>query len=169
MLEITFKNDLFDINNTGVLFNLQVTGDEIVEFKEMHCLQPRGRYDLKLYPTFIHFHGKTFDYKVPISTVYRMFLLPHRDNRSIFFVLNVDPPIKHGQTRYHFVILQFDKNSELTVELKLSEEDLQKKYEGKLTKEMSGECHFLLKESPFILYVTNLLVANFIKNKQTKH
>ena len=36
------------------------------------------RYDIKMYPTFIHLHGKTFDYKIPASTVMRLFLLPHK-------------------------------------------------------------------------------------------
>ena len=31
-----------------------------------------------MYPTFIHLHGKTFDYKIPTGTVMRLFLLPHK-------------------------------------------------------------------------------------------
>ena len=38
----------------------------------------KPRYDIKMYPTFIHLHGKTFDYKIPASTVMRLFLLPHK-------------------------------------------------------------------------------------------
>ena len=40
------------------------TGNDIASFREIHSLSPRGRYDIKMYPTFIHLHGKTFDYKV---------------------------------------------------------------------------------------------------------
>lgn len=47
----------------------------------------RGRYDIKIYPTFLALHGKTFDYKIPISTILRLFLLPHRDGRRMFFVV----------------------------------------------------------------------------------
>ena len=83
------------------------------------------RYDIKMYPTFIHLHGKTFDYKIPASTVMRLFLLPHKvifkiatccahcgwvcpqDQRQMFFCVNLDPPIKQGQTRYHYLIFTF--------------------------------------------------------------
>ena len=47
----------------------------------------RGRYDLKLYPTFIQLHGKTFDYKIPYSSVLRMFLLPLNE-RQMYFVVS---------------------------------------------------------------------------------
>ena len=50
----------------------------------------------------------------------------------------MDPPIKQGQTRYPFLVLQFDKDEEMSVHLNISEEDLEKEYEGKLQAEMSG-------------------------------
>lgn len=117
---------------------IQATGDAIAVFTEVQCLTPRGRYDIKIYPTFLQLHGKTFDYKIPFTTVLRLFLLPHKDGRQMFFVVSLDPPIKQGQTRYHFLILLFNKDDEMTIELGLSNEDLEKKYEGKLTQEMSG-------------------------------
>ncbi|GFQ67347.1 FACT complex subunit SSRP1 [Trichonephila clavata] len=117
---------------------IQATGDAIVTFKELQCLTPRGRYDIKVFPTFIQLHGKTFDYKIPLTTILRLFLLPHKDNRQMFFVLSLDPPIKQGQTRYQFLILLFSKEEETTVDLSLSEEDIKEKYEDRLQKEMSG-------------------------------
>ncbi|KOB67683.1 FACT complex subunit Ssrp1 [Operophtera brumata] len=62
-----------------------------------------GRYDIKVFQTFFQLHGKTFDYKIPMSTVLRLFLLPHKDTRQMFFVVSLDPPIKQGQTRYHYL------------------------------------------------------------------
>lgn len=47
-----------------------------------------GRYDIRIYPTFLHLHGKTFDYKIPYTTVLRLFLLPHKDQRQMFFVVS---------------------------------------------------------------------------------
>ena len=76
------------------------TGDAIAIFQEINCLAPRGRYAIKMYPNFIHLHGKTFDYKIPVSSVMRLFLLPHKDHRQMYFCVNLDPPIKQGQTRY---------------------------------------------------------------------
>lgn len=48
---------------------------------------PSLRYDIRIYPTFLHLHGKTFDYKIPYTTVLRLFLLPHKDQRQMFFVV----------------------------------------------------------------------------------
>ncbi|XP_021364929.1 FACT complex subunit SSRP1-like isoform X2 [Mizuhopecten yessoensis] len=56
----------------------------------------------------------------------------------MFFVVSLDPPIKQGQTRYPFIILLFQKDDEMTLELGQSDEDFETKYEGKLQREMSG-------------------------------
>ncbi|CAH8546058.1 unnamed protein product [Heterobilharzia americana] len=117
---------------------IQVTGDFLIEFKQLQCLQPRGRYDIKLYPSFIHLHGKSFDFKVPKNTITRLMMLPHPDNRQIFFAVQLDPPIKHGQTRYHFIILLFDKDSHVDLEMTATEDWLQQQFSGKLTRNISG-------------------------------
>ncbi|CAL8096739.1 unnamed protein product [Calicophoron daubneyi] len=117
---------------------LQVTGDFLVEFKQLQCLQPRGRYDVKLYPGFVHLHGKSFDFKIPKSTIMRLLMLPHPDTRQIFFVLQLDPPIKYGQTRYYFAIFLFETDSHIDVEMAVSEEWLQEHFQGKLTKDIAG-------------------------------
>ncbi|XP_064461174.1 FACT complex subunit SSRP1-like [Ornithodoros turicata] len=117
---------------------IQATGDAIATFKELQCLTPRGRYDIKVFTSFIQLHGKTFDYKIPLTTVLRLFLLPHKDNRQVFFVLSLDPPIKQGQTRYHYLILLFNKEEETTMELMMSEEDIHEKFEDRIQKNMSG-------------------------------
>uniref|UniRef100_A0A4W5MFI4 FACT complex subunit SSRP1 n=1 Tax=Hucho hucho TaxID=62062 RepID=A0A4W5MFI4_9TELE len=68
---------------------IQATGDAVCVFKELQCLTPRGRYDILIYPAFLHLHGKTFDYKIPYTTVLRLFLLPHKDQRQMFFPLRL--------------------------------------------------------------------------------
>ncbi len=47
-----------------------------------------GRYDIKVYSSHLSLHGKTFDYKIPISHILRLFLLPHRDGRHMYFVVS---------------------------------------------------------------------------------
>lgn len=121
-------------------------GECIAEFKELQCLTPRGRYDIKIFPTFIQLHGKTFDYKIPITSVLRLFQLPHKDSRQVFFVLSLDPPIKQGQTRYHFLILLFNKDEDLNIELGLSESEIREKYEGKLSKIMTGPVYEIVSK-----------------------
>uniref|UniRef100_A0A665T3D1 FACT complex subunit SSRP1 n=1 Tax=Echeneis naucrates TaxID=173247 RepID=A0A665T3D1_ECHNA len=120
---------------------IQATGDAVCIFKELQCLTPRGRYDIRIYPTFLHLHGKTFDYKIPYTTVLRLFLLPHKDQRQMFFVISLDPPIKQGQTRYHFLILLFSKEENINLTLNMSEDEVERRFEGKLSKNMSGSLY----------------------------
>ncbi|GFN86488.1 fact complex subunit ssrp1 [Plakobranchus ocellatus] len=117
---------------------IEISGESICTLQEIQCLTPRGRYDLKLFPSFLQLHGKTFDFKIPYQTILRLFLLTHKDNRQMYFVVSLDPPIKQGQTRYHFLILLFQKEDEMQLELNLSQEEIDSKYEGKLQKEMNG-------------------------------
>lgn len=117
---------------------IKVTGKSIATFRELQCLTPRGRYDIKLFPSFIQLHGKTFDYKIPVSTVLRLFQLPHKDGRQSFFVLSLDPPIVQGQTRYQFLQLLFLLEEEETIMLDMDENELKDKFEGKLTSQISG-------------------------------
>lgn len=103
-----------------------------------------GRYDIKIFNSFFQLHGKTFDYKIPMATVLRLFLLPHKDNRQMFFILSLDPPIKQGQTRYHYLVLLFGNEEDTSIELPISEEELKTKYDDKLTKELSGPVYEVL-------------------------
>ncbi|KAI1292060.1 FACT complex subunit SSRP1 [Halotydeus destructor] len=115
---------------------IQATGDAIATFAELQCLTPRGRYDIKLYPTFIQLHGKTFDYKIPLTTVLRLFRLPHKDGRQVYFVLSLDPPIRQGQTRYHFLILLFNKDEETKIDLNIK--DVRDKFDDKIDSTVEG-------------------------------
>ncbi|XP_063536604.1 FACT complex subunit Ssrp1 [Cydia strobilella] len=123
---------------------ISVSGDAIAIFRELQCLTPRGRYDIKVFQTFFQLHGKTFDYKIPMSTVLRLFLLPHKDTRQMFFVVSLDPPIKQGQTRYHYLVLLFGIEEETSLELPFTEEELKEKYEDKIKKELSGPTYEVL-------------------------
>ncbi|KPM08770.1 hypothetical protein NH340_JMT00735 [Sarcoptes scabiei] len=155
LMEMRFHIPTVDGTDSVQLFIEQVlsnasiireTGECIVVFKELQCLTPRGRYDIKMYPTFIQLHGKTFDYKIPLSSVLRLFQLPHKDSRQVFFVLSLDPPIKQGQTRYHFLILLFNKEENISVNLGLSDKEIKEKYDGKLNKTMSGSTYEVISK-----------------------
>lgn len=123
---------------------ISVSGDAIAIFREIQCLTPRGRYDIKIFQSFFQLHGKTFDYKIPMSTVLRLFLLPHKDSRQMYFVVSLDPPIKQGQTRYHYLVLLFSQEEETSIELPFTEKELKQKYNDKLTKELSGPTYEVL-------------------------
>lgn len=62
----------------------------------------------------------------------------------MFFVISLDPPIKQGQTRYHFLVTLFQMDEETNIELPFTEEELKEKYEDKLTKEQSGPVYEVL-------------------------
>ncbi len=47
-----------------------------------------GRHELRFYPGFFDLHGKSYDYKIPYNQITRGFLLPHKDNRQMYFVVN---------------------------------------------------------------------------------
>ena len=122
------------------------SGDAIAIFREISCLSPRGRYDIKIFPTYIHLHGKTFDYKIPSSSVMRLFLLPHKDQRQMHFAVNLDPPIKQGQTRYHFLVFNFKVDDEEEIELPFSEEEVKEKFDGKLEREIHGKTYEVISK-----------------------
>lgn len=107
--EAPFSSQAFAQNVLSKADVIQATGDAICIFRELQCLTPRGRYDIRIYPTFLHLHGKTFDYKIPYTTVLRLFLLPHKDQRQMFFVVRragpAGPPSGKGDGFWGFVVL----------------------------------------------------------------
>ena len=56
----------------------------------------------------------------------------------MFFCVNLDLPIKQGQTRYHYLVFSFMQEDETELELPFTEEELAEKYQGKLEKDMKG-------------------------------
>ncbi|KAG9284522.1 hypothetical protein G9A89_014126 [Geosiphon pyriformis] len=109
----------------------QVSGEGIVLFSDILLLTPRGRYDIDMFSTFLRLRGKTYDYKIQYSTVMKLFLLPKMDDIHVMFVVGLDPPLRQGQTRYPFLVMQFTKDFEAEVELNLDKK-IEKTYNNKL-------------------------------------
>ncbi|EGT44584.1 hypothetical protein CAEBREN_28220 [Caenorhabditis brenneri] len=97
------------------------TEQPITLLSDILCTTPRGRYEIKVYPTSIALHGKTYDYKIPVKTINRLFLVPHKDGRHVYFVLSLNPPIRQGQTRYSYLVFEFLKEDEQDLELAITE------------------------------------------------
>jgi len=125
---------------------LASSGDALAILNEIQCLAPRGRYSIKIYPNLIHLHGKTFDYKILTASMVKLFMLPHHDGRQMHLVLNCDPPMKHGQTRYHFLVLLFKEEETEEIELPLTEEEIKERYDGILKKEMCGKTYEIISK-----------------------
>ncbi|EPQ51062.1 SSrecog-domain-containing protein [Gloeophyllum trabeum ATCC 11539] len=101
----------------------EVTGDLIVSFEEVLVLTPRGRYDMDMFPDFLRLRGKTYDYKILYSSISRLFLLP-KDDLHVLFILALSTPIRQGQTRYQYLVMQFSREEEITAELNMTEEEV---------------------------------------------
>ena len=99
----------------------EVAGDSIVTFTNQLLTTPRGRYDLEMYATFLRLRGKTYDYKIDYEQVVKLFLLPKPDDMHVLFVIGVDPPLRQGQTRYGFLVIQFPREEDMEVELNIEE------------------------------------------------
>lgn len=122
----------------------QVVGEIIVSFSEVLFLTPRGRYDIDMYDSFLRLRGKTYDYKLQYTQIQRIFSLPKLDGMHHLIVLQVNPPLRQGQTKYSFLTLQFDEQEEIEVELNIDDEEFKEKYEGKINKRYSSSTYLVL-------------------------
>lgn len=143
-------------------------GQAIATLTQILCTTPRGRYDIKVYPNHLSFHGKTYDYKIPIKTIMRLFLVPHKDGRHVYFVISLNPPIRQGQTRYHYLVLEFLKDDEIDLELGLTDAQLTDQYGGKLEREMSGPVYEVVSKIFRVLIGMKITVpGNFVGHSGT--
>ncbi|VEU23436.1 DEKNAAC104617 [Brettanomyces naardenensis] len=134
-----FYDELKDKADLG-----QVAGEMIVSFGEILFLTPRGRYDIDMYDSFLRLRGKTYDYKIQYKQVQRIFSLPKVDGLRQLMILQVDPPLRQGQTKYSFLILQFDTQEEIEVELNIDDEEYEKNWKTKLNKTYSNLTYLVL-------------------------
>ncbi|GMF29036.1 unnamed protein product [[Candida] boidinii] len=128
----------------------QVSGDAIVSFDEVLFLTPRGRYDIDMYESFLRLRGKTYDYKIQYKQIQRIFSIPKSDQIHHLIILQIDPPLRQGQTRHTFLTLQFDGQEEIEVELNIDDEEYEKKYKDKLNKTYSSNTFLVLVKVIFI-------------------
>lgn len=122
----------------------QVAGEAIVSFSDVLFLTPRGRYDIDMYPTSLRLRGKTYDYKIQYKQIERIFSLPKPDDTHHLIVLQIDPPLRQGQTKYPFLVLQFAKEEEIELELNVSEEEYESKYKDRLKKSYDSPTHVVM-------------------------
>jgi len=117
----------------------KTTGDILVEFEQSKgtFLTPRGRYAIELYDWFLRLRGQKYDYKIKYDDINRLFLLPKPDEVHMAFVIALDKPIRQGQQRYQYLVLQATKEPD-EVTVNLGEEELQKEYGGELQPVMRG-------------------------------
>mmetsp|Transcript_18496 Transcript_18496/g.26118 ORF Transcript_18496/g.26118 Transcript_18496/m.26118 type:complete len:953 (+) Transcript_18496:319-3177(+) len=124
------------------------TGDVICEFDENRgtFLTPRGRYKIELYDSFLRMRGNKYDYKIRYDDISRLFLLPKPDDVHMAFVIALDKPIRQGQQRYQYLVLQTTKEQE-EIALNVDEDILEKEYNGDLQPVMTGSLSNLVAKT----------------------
>ncbi|PHH62429.1 hypothetical protein CDD81_7148 [Ophiocordyceps australis] len=110
----------------------EMAGDTIATFLDVLHLTPRGRFDMDMYEASFRLRGKTYDYKIQYDAIKKFMVLPKPDDLHCMLCIGLDPPLRQGQTRYPFVVMQFKKDEEVTIDLNLDEAALQSRYKDKL-------------------------------------
>jgi structure-specific recognition protein 1 len=59
-------------------------------------------------------------------------VLPKPDDMHTLITIGLDPPLRQGQTRYPFLVMQFKRDEEVNLDLNMKEELLDTKYKEKL-------------------------------------
>lgn len=85
-----------------------------------------------MYESSFRLRGKTYDYKIQYEAIKKFMVLPKPDELHFMICIGLDPPLRQGQTRYPFLVMQFKKDEEVTIDLNMTEQLLKEKYEGKL-------------------------------------
>ncbi|KAI9718163.1 MAG: FACT complex subunit [Chrysothrix sp. TS-e1954] len=127
-----------------------VAGDTLASFIDILHLTPRGRFDIDLYEKSFRLRGKTYDYKIPYENIKKFLVLPKPDDVHTLITIGLDPPLRQGQTRYPFVVMQTKRDDDIELELNVSEEDLESKYKDILQRNYSA---------PTFIVLTNLFKA----------
>ncbi|KAG9241136.1 hypothetical protein BJ878DRAFT_246817 [Calycina marina] len=110
----------------------EVAGDTYATFLDVLHLTPRGRFDIDMFETSFRLRGKTYDYKIQYETIKKCMFLPKPDELHNMICIALDPPLRQGQTKYPFLVMQFKKDEEITLDLNMTEEVAKEKYGGKL-------------------------------------
>ncbi|PFH55735.1 hypothetical protein XA68_17700 [Ophiocordyceps unilateralis] len=122
----------------------EMAGDTIASFLDVLHLTPRGRFDIDMYEASFRLRGKTYDYKIQYDAVKKFMVLPKPDDMHCMLCIGLDPPLRQGQTRYPFVVMQFKKDEEVTIDLNLDEADLHTKYKDKLEPHYEEPLHHVV-------------------------
>ncbi|KAL0473453.1 FACT complex subunit pob-3 [Neurospora intermedia] len=119
----------------------ETAGDTIATFLDVLHLTPRGRFDIDMYDASFRLRGKTYDYKIQYDAIKKFMVLPKPDDLHFLLCIGLDPPLRQGQTRYPFVVMQFKADEEVTLDLNITEEELNGKYKDKLQSHYEQPLH----------------------------
>lgn len=76
----------------------------------------------------------------------KFFLLPKPDDVHHLIVIGLDPPLRQGQTKYPFLVMQFKREEDMEFDLNITEEVLKEKYAGKLQMHYENPAHQVVSQ-----------------------
>ncbi|KND01708.1 FACT complex subunit POB3 [Spizellomyces punctatus DAOM BR117] len=121
-------------------------GESIASFENLLCLTPRGRFEVDMHADFFRLRGKSHDYKVLYDSVIMLALLPKPDDLHFMLVVGLDPPLRQGQTRYPFLVFQFEREDEMEISLAMDDETLTTTYANRLKKDYDGPIYEVVSD-----------------------
>ncbi len=116
-----------------------------------------------MYDSSFRLRGKTYDYKIQYEHIKKFMVLPKPDELHTLITIGLDPPLRQGQTRYPFLVMQFKREEEVVIELNMTEyaqnyldrrplltifhrEMLEGKYKGKLLSRYESPQHSVVAQ-----------------------
>jgi structure-specific recognition protein 1 len=99
-----------------------------------------------MYEASFRLRGKTYDYKIQYDNVKKFMILPKPDEMHYMICIGLDPPLRQGQTRYPFLVMQFKKDEEVTIDLNMTDELLNDKYKDKLKAHYEEPLHLVVTQ-----------------------
>lgn len=97
-----------------------------------------------MYENSFRLRGKTYDYKIQYQSIKKFFILPKNDEVHTLITLGLDPPLRQGQTRYPFIVMQLKLDEEVNLDLNMTEELLESKYKDKLDSHYEAPIHHVI-------------------------
>ena len=81
-----------------------------------------------MYEKSFRLRGKTYDYKIQYESIKKFMVLPKPDDIHTLITIGLDPPLRQGQTRYPFLVMQFKRDEEVNLDLNMTDDALEDKY-----------------------------------------
>lgn len=144
--------------------NLEFASEMIATLPELPMIIPRGKYSFDLYSDSVKLHGRTNDYKILYKDIVKCFLLPKPDGIHMTYLLQLQAPLRQGQTLHHFIALQFEKEKIQKVTVNLTKEQLKEKYDDKLDQELEAPLYDVLSKLFKNLAKVNILIPGEFKS-----
>lgn len=125
VVEIKFVTENMQIANEIKERTQTTKSKEIITFETLQSVVPRGKNDYIFYNNLFKMVGSTYEHKVLYTSVKRVYYL-EKDNKENYMAIQIDPPIRQGQTRYSFIVMIFNPEEEEELTLNIGKEDSEK-------------------------------------------